>query len=129
MITSDKAKPASEDPSSDNVRVVVRSRPMSTQESSKGNADIVHVDQINNVVRLEQRNKVRDSPDKFFTFDAVFGPDSKQVRGQRIIAVIQRCVFVSRTAQCIRAEDLGGPEESLSSMIHDQSWGLNSVGM
>ncbi len=64
-------------PDNDNVKVVVRVRPFSDGERSYSN--IVHVDCINGGVRLVHLNQVRESPDKHFAFDAVFGPDSTQM--------------------------------------------------
>jgi len=43
----------------DNVRVVVRSRPFSLQEEADGRANIVHVDHINGVVKLDNPNQTR----------------------------------------------------------------------
>ena len=58
----------------DNVRVVVRVRPLSDSEAEFAN--IVAVDGLNSAVRLEnESSKVVKS----FTFDAVFGADSVQV--------------------------------------------------
>ena len=64
---------------SENVKVVVRVRPLNDSEMHSDYRNIVHVDAINGTVKLENLNQARESPPKIFTFDTVFPPDVKQV--------------------------------------------------
>ncbi|XP_076811418.1 kinesin-like protein KIF3A [Clavelina lepadiformis] len=61
----------------DNVRVVVRCRPINDKETSAGHEQAVRVDEVRGQISV-QKPKSKDPP-KTFTFDTVFGPDSKQV--------------------------------------------------
>lgn len=65
--------------SSENVKVVVRVRPLNDSEKSSDFRSIVHVDSINGTVKLENVSSSRENPPKVFTFDTVFPPDVKQV--------------------------------------------------
>ena len=66
--------------SDENVKVVVRVRPLNDSEKSSDYRSIVHVDIINGMVKLENVSSlVRENPPKVFTFDTVFPPDVKQV--------------------------------------------------
>ena len=64
---------------SENVKVVVRVRPLNDSEMHSDYRNIIHVDAINGTVKLENLNQARESPPKIFTFDTVFPPDVKQV--------------------------------------------------
>ena len=64
---------------SENVKVVVRVRPLNDQEKTADYRNNVHVDSINGSVKLENLNQARESPPKVFAFDTVFPPDVKQV--------------------------------------------------
>ena len=64
---------------SENVKVVVRVRPLNDSEMHSDYRNIIHVDAINGTVKLENLNQSRESPPKIFTFDTVFPPDVKQV--------------------------------------------------
>ncbi|XP_059094614.1 kinesin-like protein KIF3A [Tigriopus californicus] len=81
-MTMDNVKPEGKD---DNVKVVVRVRPLNGQEIEEKYAVVVQVDQINGEVRLEPHMSAfstsmsRESPAKVFAFDNVFGPDSTQL--------------------------------------------------
>ncbi|KAI6218650.1 Kinesin-like protein [Aphelenchoides fujianensis] len=60
------------------IRVIVRCRPMSAQEIAQGHRCAVTVDSSRGVI--EVRNPAEaDQPPKSFTFDSVYGPDSKQM--------------------------------------------------
>uniref|UniRef100_A0A667YL99 Kinesin-like protein n=1 Tax=Myripristis murdjan TaxID=586833 RepID=A0A667YL99_9TELE len=63
---------------SDNVKVVVRCRPLNQKEKMMGHKQAVSVDEIRGTITV---NKLETSnePPKTFTFDTVFGPDSKQL--------------------------------------------------
>lgn len=63
---------------SDNVKVVVRCRPLNQKEKVMGYKQSVAVDEIRGTITV---NKLETSnePPKTFTFDTVFGPDSKQL--------------------------------------------------
>ena len=63
----------------ENVKVVVRVRPLNDKEMSADYRNIVNVDAINGTVKLAQLNQSRESPPKVFTFDTVFPHDVKQV--------------------------------------------------
>ena len=81
MVTlkDDMEKSASGNESSENVKVVVRVRPLNDSEKSSDFRSIVHVDSINGTVKLENVSSSRENPPKVFTFDTVFPPDVKQV--------------------------------------------------
>ena len=64
---------------SENVKVVVRVRPLNDSEMSADYRNIIQVDSINGTVKLANLNQARESPAKLFTFDTVFPPDVKQV--------------------------------------------------
>ena len=73
---------------SDNVKVIVRCRPLNSKEKSGGYKEAVQCDEVNGRVLIERPN---DPPKVFFfslryfhlyqsfTFDHVFGKDSRQV--------------------------------------------------
>ena len=63
---------------SENVKVVVRVRPLNDSEKSSDFRSIVHVDNINGMVKLENVSSSRENPPKVFTFDTVFPPEVKQ---------------------------------------------------
>ncbi|CAG0878873.1 unnamed protein product [Darwinula stevensoni] len=62
----------------ENVRVVVRVRPMNEAEVQANYENAVEVDSAKGSLSLMPPNKASEPP-KVFTFDLVFGPDSKQV--------------------------------------------------
>uniref|UniRef100_A0A8C4RAB4 Kinesin-like protein n=1 Tax=Eptatretus burgeri TaxID=7764 RepID=A0A8C4RAB4_EPTBU len=62
----------------DNVKVVVRCRPMNERERTMGHKQAVHVDEMRGQIVVRKPDFL-DEPCKSFTFDTVFGPDSKQV--------------------------------------------------
>ncbi|MCP9258198.1 Kinesin-like protein [Dirofilaria immitis] len=72
-------------PEVDNVRVVVRCRPLSHTEREQGHRKIVSVDSAGNSVSVTNPNNDQEPP-RIFTFDAVFGEDSDQFSVYNIAA-------------------------------------------
>ncbi|KAM9311022.1 kinesin-like protein KIF3A [Gastrophryne carolinensis] len=64
--------------SCDNVKVVVRCRPLNAREKAMGNKMAVNVDEIRGSIAVHKVDSMNEPP-KTFTFDTVFGPDSKQL--------------------------------------------------
>ena len=67
---------------SENVKVVVRVRPLNTLELREGYKSITKVNTIDGTIRVEvpkREPSQLDTPAKIFTFDTVFAPDVKQV--------------------------------------------------
>ncbi|KAG1676987.1 Kinesin-like protein KIF3A [Nymphon striatum] len=62
---------------SENVKVVVRCRPLNEKEVASSYKNVVQVDSVQGTVTVETSNA--NDPPKSFTFDTVFGLDSKQV--------------------------------------------------
>nr|CAB3259105.1 kinesin-like protein KIF3A [Phallusia mammillata] len=67
--------PASD--SADNVKVVVRCRPLNEKEIANGHKQAVEVNEMRGQVSVQKSNS--HEPPKTFTFDTVFAPASKQV--------------------------------------------------
>ncbi|XP_028271827.1 kinesin-like protein KIF3A isoform X1 [Parambassis ranga] len=63
---------------SDNVKVVVRCRPLNQKEKMMGHKQAVMVDEIRGTITVNKLETPQEPP-KTFTFDTVFGPDSKQL--------------------------------------------------
>lgn len=67
----------------ENVRVVVRVRPMDQAEIDSGSANVVKVDKLNRCINVTKINASSSSamsePPKRYYFDNVFGEDSTQV--------------------------------------------------
>lgn len=63
---------------SDNVKVVVRCRPLNQKEKVMGHKQSVTVDEIRGTITVNKLETSQEPP-KTFTFDTVFGPDSKQL--------------------------------------------------
>ncbi|KAL1428849.1 hypothetical protein MTO96_002567 [Rhipicephalus appendiculatus] len=64
----------------ENIRVVVRCRPLSEKEQAAGCQDIVTVDTVQGTVLVTNPSGAHgDVPPKMFTFDTVFDVNSKQV--------------------------------------------------
>ncbi|XP_073676339.1 kinesin-like protein KIF3A [Garra rufa] len=63
---------------SDNVKVVVRCRPLNEKEKVMGHKLAVSVDEIRGTITVNKHDMTSEPP-KTFTFDTVFGPDSKQL--------------------------------------------------
>lgn len=64
----------------ENVRVVVRVRPMDKVELDAGAENVVKVDKANRCVTVIKPNAPVTEPPKVYYFDNVFGEDSTQVR-------------------------------------------------
>lgn len=63
----------------ENVRVVIRIRPLNESEIASGYKEIVNVDRVNNNVSVFSPKSISEELPKTFTFDIVFGTDSTQV--------------------------------------------------
>uniref|UniRef100_W5MWJ4 Kinesin-like protein n=1 Tax=Lepisosteus oculatus TaxID=7918 RepID=W5MWJ4_LEPOC len=63
---------------SDNVKVVVRCRPINQKERMMGHKQAVTVDEIRGTITVNKIDSPNEPP-KTFTFDTVFGPESKQL--------------------------------------------------
>ncbi|KAK5917162.1 hypothetical protein CgunFtcFv8_012073 [Champsocephalus gunnari] len=61
------------------VRVVVRCRPFSRKEESQGCEDVLQIDDRLGQITIRNPKAPPDEPMKVFTFDSVYGWDSKQV--------------------------------------------------
>ncbi|XP_048190086.1 kinesin-like protein KIF3A isoform X2 [Perognathus longimembris pacificus] len=69
----------SEKPEScDNVKVVVRCRPLNEREKAMYYRQAVSVDEMRGTITVHKTDSSNEPP-KTFTFDTVFGPDSKQL--------------------------------------------------
>nr|XP_003920652.1 kinesin-like protein KIF3A isoform X2 [Saimiri boliviensis boliviensis] len=69
----------SEKPEScDNVKVVVRCRPLNEREKSMCYKQAVSVDEMRGTITVHKTD-ISNEPPKTFTFDTVFGPESKQL--------------------------------------------------
>ena len=66
------------DTNSDNVRVVVRCRPLSQKEKDTNCSLAISCDEIRGTVTIKQEDNRSNDPPKVFTYDRVFGPESKQ---------------------------------------------------
>ncbi|KAM3924405.1 kinesin-like protein KIF3A isoform 1-T1 [Leptodactylus fuscus] len=64
--------------SCDNVKVVVRCRPLNEREKAMGNKMAVTVDEFRGTIAVHKVDSMNEPP-KTFTFDTVFGPDSNQL--------------------------------------------------
>jgi len=67
-------------PSNECVRVVVRCRPLNSTEKRDNRGTIVTMDKKTGSIILAAGIKATNEPPKTFTFDAVFPPDTLQVR-------------------------------------------------
>jgi kinesin family protein 3/17 len=65
--------------SNDNVKVCVRSRPLNDKEIREGNQKVVSVDKNSGQISVRNPNAQSDEPPKVFTFDHVFGDDTRQL--------------------------------------------------
>ncbi|XP_054024652.1 kinesin-like protein KIF3A isoform X3 [Melanerpes formicivorus] len=64
--------------SCDNVKVVVRCRPLNDREKATGYKMAVSVDEMRGTITVHKTDSSNEPP-KTFTFDTVFGPESKQL--------------------------------------------------
>ncbi|XP_065186988.1 kinesin-like protein KIF3A [Sycon ciliatum] len=71
-----------------NVRVVVRCRPLNSGERQNKCESAVHVDEARGTIEIGGSSAARhgDRQQRQFTFDTVFGPDSKQVNVYNLTA-------------------------------------------
>ena len=67
------------DTDSDNVRVVVRCRPMNEKEVASSCSLAVNVDESRGIITVRNPSARTGEPPKQFTYDRVFGVDAKQV--------------------------------------------------
>lgn len=67
------------DTDSDNVRVVVRCRPMNEKEVASSYNLAVNVDESRGIITVKNPSARTGEPPKQFTYDRVFGVDAKQV--------------------------------------------------
>ncbi|XP_041360213.1 kinesin-like protein KIF3A isoform X2 [Gigantopelta aegis] len=63
----------------DNVRVVVRCRPMNEKEVNTNCKQVVNVDEMRGSITVKNLASNHGEPPKTFTFDIVFGPNCKQL--------------------------------------------------
>ncbi|KAI4504428.1 hypothetical protein M0802_000899 [Mischocyttarus mexicanus] len=63
----------------ENVRVVVRVRPLNGKELDGHSKNIIKVDTLNSEITINNPNALHGEPPKVFSFDAVFDTDSTQV--------------------------------------------------
>lgn len=63
----------------ENVRVVIRVRPLNESEIASGYREIVNVDRVNNTLSVFNPKSISEELPKSFTFDIIFGTDSTQV--------------------------------------------------
>lgn len=63
----------------DNVRVVVRTRPLNEKEISTNCNEVVKIDEVRGTVTVKNPQGGSSEPPKTFTFDIVFGPNCKQL--------------------------------------------------
>ncbi|KDR15685.1 kinesin-like protein KIF3A [Zootermopsis nevadensis] len=71
--------PMCDDGEVENVRVVVRVRPLSEKEIETGYQQITKVDTVNKTITVENPQAADGEPPKTFTFDVVFDTDSRQM--------------------------------------------------
>ncbi|GIX87320.1 kinesin-like protein KIF3A [Caerostris darwini] len=68
-----------EAPEAENIKVVLRCRPMNENEKSANYRSIVEINHVEGSVTLSNPNTSEYDPPKTFTFDTVFGTDSTQL--------------------------------------------------
>ncbi|KGL72551.1 Kinesin-like KIF3A, partial [Tinamus guttatus] len=73
-----KAEKLDRPESCDNVKVVVRCRPLNEREKATGYKMAVNVDEMRGTITVHKTDSSNEPP-KTFTFDTVFGPESKQL--------------------------------------------------
>lgn len=64
----------------ENVRVVVRVRPMDKSEVDSGSENVVRIDKLNRSITVLKPNAAVTEPPKIYYFDNVFAEESTQVR-------------------------------------------------
>lgn len=60
----------------ENIRVAVRCRPLGNHEKAKSRFEIVKIDPNGQEVSISNPKK-QDEPTRAYTYDSVYGPDSK----------------------------------------------------
>lgn len=91
----------SDQTNTENVKVVVRVRPLSETEKNSNFKNIISVDSVNNSIKIASTNAGNGYNDveKIFTFDHVFGPTSTQVYDCQVLNCVPnvqlRFFFVS----------------------------------
>lgn len=75
----------------ENVRVVVRVRPMDKLEIDSGFENVVKANKLNRCITVIKRNAPVSEPPKMYYFDNVFGEDSTQVR----VPIRLSCFYIS----------------------------------
>lgn len=85
--------PIENDGEIENVRVVVRVRPMDKSELESGCENCVKVDKINRCITVVKPNAPVTEPPKNYYFDNVFAEDSTQVRVFIDIYICTDCVY------------------------------------
>lgn len=78
FLKSNKLEKPDKQEVNDNVKVVVRCRPLNQKEKMMGHKQSVTVDEIRGTITVNKLETPQEPP-KTFTFDTVFGPDSKQL--------------------------------------------------
>lgn len=73
------SQPSGNDGEIENVRVVVRVRPMDKSEMESGCENVVRVDKMKRCITVTKPNAPITEPPKIYYFDSVFSEDSKQV--------------------------------------------------
>lgn len=68
-------------PTVENVRVVVRVRPMDQREKLDGSYNCVSVDSVNNTIAVTRNNVTPAEPPRVYAYDAVFESNTSQVCG------------------------------------------------
>lgn len=63
----------------ENVRVIVRVRPMDAKEKLEGSHNVISVDSVNNMITVIKPNSVQNELPKTYSFDAVFDMNTTQV--------------------------------------------------
>lgn len=64
----------------ENVRVVVRVRPLNNQEKSANHKNVISVNTLSRSIAVTSPQAGVDEPPKTFSYDNVFDVNSKQVR-------------------------------------------------
>lgn len=77
-----KSHSSEDDGEIENVRVVVRVRPMDKSELDSGNENVIRVDKLNRCITVIKPNAPITEPPKIYYFDNVFAEDSTQVRSK-----------------------------------------------
>lgn len=77
---ANSSQPEENDGEIENVRVVVRVRPLDRNELDSGFENVVKVDKSNRCIIVTKPNAPASEPPKLYNFDNVFAENSTQVR-------------------------------------------------